>query len=756
MQNILHGLSPGLSDAISSITRWSFIKASFPHIMHACASALHYRKENNPGAKLTKTEIKLLYTLHWLIIDAASECEDNAATQTVKVIGKKASIGSNLTREKSLRKGGHRRPTTGSNSSPAPPLPTDTSTLLNEPSSPTGLKLFQVTYLHSVSTIQLFVYLFVPLLKSLTPDDLDNLKLSNGLKIWEPLWSYRQPSLKIFNTPVKQKYETGWGENFIFVQERPDRKSSLTDTMKKKTVATDEKIVHETAEVVVTKMAKPVVKPTLKPKDADSSGFGSIYMGASDNAPIGKKPAGGENTQENRLSRPVNMPKSTSCVDNITSLQDHKHAPIHSTPSQVSFNNELGPIMMTSAANAGDLSQITGKLEERRSDSIHISDFETDTIRDSLNEKTPIRTLHTAQNQILPGGSSASSSSVMFTSDRPPVVRLKAPLVHMSSICSISEAPSQVSTPRQRSLYSQATNNSDTLTIFCPKCNFILQSLKMSSLNSYVETVSSVNCKNCFGIIKVHETTVKTPATSSLCTLTEFTEKLSKDFRNMTLKTTSEIEDDSKLDLSFENAIMPLSNLKTSESPCAIATAPTDSLKPQTKSSLNATTPGSAKSKLIKLNISIKDATFFDVAVLRCLLCPKWNSEGYLWSLEYLSYRVVEITDLILREQDNFFRVKSSSLPSSLNDLCILMGMGSFDLAPDEEVGSTSDLILSTEDIRHAKGAKSGMNTQNEFIELINQIYLETDFSNSKLSFSNMYYYTKRKKYEANFQTRIR
>lgn len=61
----------------------------------------------------------------------------------------------------------------------------------------------KTTYLHSVATIQLFVYLFVPILDALTPADLDTLKLSNGLKIWEPLWSHRQPKVKIFNTPVK-------------------------------------------------------------------------------------------------------------------------------------------------------------------------------------------------------------------------------------------------------------------------------------------------------------------------------------------------------------------------------------------------------------------------------------------------------------------------------------------------------------------------------------------------------------------------
>jgi len=159
VQNILHGLSPGLSDAISSISRWTFIKASFPHILHACAATLAYRKDNLQGFRLDKTETKLLYTLHWLILDAASECMDNA----------------NLNKNKKSKSSNR-----------------NYSQIVN-------------SYLHSVSTIQLFVYLFIPILSTLKLEDLNNLKLSNGLKIWEPLWAYRQPNIPIFNTPVKQK-----------------------------------------------------------------------------------------------------------------------------------------------------------------------------------------------------------------------------------------------------------------------------------------------------------------------------------------------------------------------------------------------------------------------------------------------------------------------------------------------------------------------------------------------------------------------
>ncbi|KAK2180914.1 hypothetical protein NP493_420g03010 [Ridgeia piscesae] len=40
VQNILHGLSPSLCEAIQSISRWKLIQVSLPHLMHCCASLL--------------------------------------------------------------------------------------------------------------------------------------------------------------------------------------------------------------------------------------------------------------------------------------------------------------------------------------------------------------------------------------------------------------------------------------------------------------------------------------------------------------------------------------------------------------------------------------------------------------------------------------------------------------------------------------------------------------------------------------------
>ena len=116
--------------------------------MHACAALLENRRHYNPGGKFSNSETKLLYTLHWIILDAASECEDTATVQdTVKPVG--------------------------------------------------------TVQLHTLKSIQLFVYLFAPLVNTLEDSDFQSLKLENGLRIWQPMWDYQQPDTPCFSTPVK-------------------------------------------------------------------------------------------------------------------------------------------------------------------------------------------------------------------------------------------------------------------------------------------------------------------------------------------------------------------------------------------------------------------------------------------------------------------------------------------------------------------------------------------------------------------------
>jgi len=189
VQNILHGLSPSLCEAIESVSRWRVVRAAFPHILHCCASMIQARDKSAAAAsvprpsrpdvhsprptkeaggaslgqsrpKFTASEVKLLYALHWVILDAPAECEDaeNEARQ-------------------------QRSPTSAAEQS----------------------SCLSTSYLLSLDDIQLFVFLLAPLIDTMEESDFQTLKLENGLRLWEPLWSYSQPDVLCFTIPAKHR-----------------------------------------------------------------------------------------------------------------------------------------------------------------------------------------------------------------------------------------------------------------------------------------------------------------------------------------------------------------------------------------------------------------------------------------------------------------------------------------------------------------------------------------------------------------------
>uniref|UniRef100_A0A183GAX0 UNC80 domain-containing protein n=1 Tax=Heligmosomoides polygyrus TaxID=6339 RepID=A0A183GAX0_HELPZ len=70
----LHGLSPSLSDAIASVSRWKLIRAALPHVVQCCGSLL----EAADGRGLSASLQKILYILHWMLLDSAAECAENS------------------------------------------------------------------------------------------------------------------------------------------------------------------------------------------------------------------------------------------------------------------------------------------------------------------------------------------------------------------------------------------------------------------------------------------------------------------------------------------------------------------------------------------------------------------------------------------------------------------------------------------------------------------------------------------------------
>uniref|UniRef100_A0A3Q0KT99 UNC80 domain-containing protein n=1 Tax=Schistosoma mansoni TaxID=6183 RepID=A0A3Q0KT99_SCHMA len=174
VQNILHGRSIVLCEAIHSISRWKFVKAALPHVLHCGAIMLREKLRDKSAADLphqkhtlnscglshdrtrlnfSQTETKLLYTLHWILLDAASECED----AELEASNHPASI---------------------------PKHSTD-------------------RYVHDLASLQLFIYLYAPIIEQLKPTDFDTLKLEAGLRLWIPLMEYCQPNRGTLSSPVK-------------------------------------------------------------------------------------------------------------------------------------------------------------------------------------------------------------------------------------------------------------------------------------------------------------------------------------------------------------------------------------------------------------------------------------------------------------------------------------------------------------------------------------------------------------------------
>ncbi|XP_050045385.1 protein unc-80 homolog [Dermacentor andersoni] len=148
VQNIQFGLSPSLTVAIKSIKRWRLVRAALPHVMHCCAALLYARKESCLE-KLGAAETKLLYTLHWILLDAAEECTDAEHSQTGQLPDKSQ-------------------------------------------------------YIFPITVIQVFVYLFAPLIPFLKQSDfVGSFRLENGVRIWEPLWEHRHPAVSCFTAPVQ-------------------------------------------------------------------------------------------------------------------------------------------------------------------------------------------------------------------------------------------------------------------------------------------------------------------------------------------------------------------------------------------------------------------------------------------------------------------------------------------------------------------------------------------------------------------------
>lgn len=113
----------------------------------------------------------MLYTLHWILLFAAEECADD-----------------DLEANKDVKR--HQ------------------SYLFSIPTISVSTESYVDTsnFHHFFAfPFQLFVYLFAPIAHLLKESDFQNIRLENGLKMWQGMWEYRAPNASCFIAPVKPK-----------------------------------------------------------------------------------------------------------------------------------------------------------------------------------------------------------------------------------------------------------------------------------------------------------------------------------------------------------------------------------------------------------------------------------------------------------------------------------------------------------------------------------------------------------------------
>ncbi|TRZ04189.1 hypothetical protein DNTS_011989 [Danionella cerebrum] len=179
VENKLHGLSPALTEAIQSIPRWELVQAALPHVLHCTSILLSNRNKLGHQDKLGVAETKLLHTLHWMLLEAAQECHFEPGQ------GHGWSAGSS-----------------GDGSAYNQPMGNQGLTERNSSTSEDNAYARSKVYHKNMATVELFVFLFAPLINRIKESDL-TFRLAGGLVIWQPMWEHRQPDVPAFSALIK-------------------------------------------------------------------------------------------------------------------------------------------------------------------------------------------------------------------------------------------------------------------------------------------------------------------------------------------------------------------------------------------------------------------------------------------------------------------------------------------------------------------------------------------------------------------------
>ncbi|XP_035384136.1 protein unc-80 homolog isoform X2 [Electrophorus electricus] len=168
VENKLHGLSPALTEAIQSVSRWELVQTALPHVLHCTSILLSNRNKLGHQDKLGVAETKLLHTLHWMLLDAPQEChqdQGHGCSAFLQPLGNQGGLERN-----------------GS----------------SEENEYARAKLYH----KNMATVELFVFLFAPLVNRIKESDL-TFRLASGLVIWQPIWEHRQPDVPAFSALIK-------------------------------------------------------------------------------------------------------------------------------------------------------------------------------------------------------------------------------------------------------------------------------------------------------------------------------------------------------------------------------------------------------------------------------------------------------------------------------------------------------------------------------------------------------------------------
>uniref|UniRef100_A0A4W4F345 Cation channel complex component UNC80 N-terminal domain-containing protein n=1 Tax=Electrophorus electricus TaxID=8005 RepID=A0A4W4F345_ELEEL len=179
VENKLHGLSPALTEAIQSVSRWELVQTALPHVLHCTSILLSNRNKLGHQDKLGVAETKLLHTLHWMLLDAPQEChqdQGHGCSAFLQPLGNQGGLERN-----------------GS----------------SEENEYARAKLYH----KNMATVELFVFLFAPLVNRIKESDL-TFRLASGLVIWQPIWEHRQPDVPAFSALIKPMRNIVTGEIF--------------------------------------------------------------------------------------------------------------------------------------------------------------------------------------------------------------------------------------------------------------------------------------------------------------------------------------------------------------------------------------------------------------------------------------------------------------------------------------------------------------------------------------------------------------